>query len=64
MKSGYQASDHLMKMLPDLNQHNQPEASYISHGSWYCTKEMISADKSVDNKLKLNFRKKRKKRLS
>jgi hypothetical protein len=64
MKSGYQASDHLMKMLPDLNQHNQPEASYISHGSWYCTKEMISADKSVDTKLKLNFRKKRKKRLS
>jgi len=63
MKSGYGASDHLIKMLPDLNQHNQPEASYVSHGSWFCTKELISEDKSVTNKLKLNFRKKRKKRL-
>lgn len=64
MKSGYEASDHLMKMLPDLSQHNHREASYICHGSWYCTKELIPTNTSVDNKLKLNFRKKRKKRLS
>lgn len=64
MKSGYEASDHLIKMLPDMDQHNQPEASYISHGTWYCTRELISTEKSVESKLKLNFRKKRKKRLS
>ncbi|PRY55336.1 hypothetical protein B0I27_101305 [Arcticibacter pallidicorallinus] len=64
MKSGYGASDHLMKMLPELNQHNQPEASYVSRGSWYCTKEIISTNEIVESKLKLNFRKKRKKKLS
>lgn len=61
MKSRYEAGENLMKMFPDLSQHNQPEATYTAHGSWYCTKELIPEDKPAA-KLNLNFRKNKKKR--